>query len=290
MQQTPMTRVLAMILAAPLTVAPVAALAEQHTNGQSGPTDSMSEDQGSSDSAEATSGESAGSGGSGEASDAQSEQLIATVGDTEITTADVEAAINSLPPQMRQQMPPETLARMAVDQLVLREVILQEARSENLSEDPEVQRLTEEAQSRSEDDAMVQVYVQRALDGAVTDEAVQETYDRIASQTEQEVPPLDAVRPQIEQQLRQERLGQVRDELVQGVEITYYGPDGQPIEASTQGGASGGSQSGASGSGDGATSQSGSGSSDGATSDSSDGSMSEDGSGSSSQDGTTGNN
>ncbi len=172
------------------------------------------------------------------------DQLIATVDGSEITAADVQAAINALPPQMRQRMPDDMLASMAVDQLVLRQLILDEAESQNLSDDPEVQELIEQNERANEEDAILQVYVQRELEGAVTDEAVQETYDEVAAQSEQEVPPLEEVRPQIEQQLRQQRLAEVRDNLMQDVEIVYYGPDGEPMEASTEGetGMSGGAE------------------------------------------------
>lgn len=243
MKTTPLTRVIAALLAAPLAMTP--ALAQ--TEGGDAP---------SAEQGEAASGETSaqsGSAMSGDGSDGSSaqsatgmdaDQLIATVDGSEITAGDVQAAINGLPPQVRQQMPDDMLASMAVDQLVLRQLILEEARSQNLSEDPEVQQLVEENQRANEEDAMLQVYVQRELEGAVTDEAVQETYDEISSQSEQEVPPLEEVRPQIEQQLRQQRLAEVRDELMQDVDIVYYGPDGEPMEASTEGESGGMSGSG----------------------------------------------
>lgn len=260
MKTTPLTRVIAALLAAPLAMTP--ALAGQHTSaeGQSAEQsqEAQSGDSQSSTGAQSADGQSASGAQSGD--EAQGDRLIATVDGTEITAADVQAAINALPQQMRQRMPSEMLASMAVDQLVLRQLILQEAEAQNLSEDPEVQQLIEQNQRANEEDAMLQVYVQRQLEGAVTDEKVQQTYDEIAAQSEEEVPPLEDVRPQVEQQLRQQRLAEVRDELMQDVEIVYYGPDGEPMEASTDpAGATGQSGSGSDGSGS-ATDGSGSGS------------------------------
>ncbi|SFG81090.1 hypothetical protein SAMN04488020_10474 [Palleronia marisminoris] len=187
---------------------------------------------------------SAGSGGSDMTADA--DPLIVTVGDAEITASDVQTAIEAFPPQLAQQVPPEQLISVAVDQLVLRELILQRAEQENLSEDPEVQQMIEDNGERSREDAIVQVYVQRAMDEAISDEAVQGAYDEATSQTEQELPPIDQVRPQIEQQLRQERLGALRQELIgQGTEITFYDEQGQPVEDA---GATSGAMSGNSGS------------------------------------------
>ncbi len=244
MKTTPLTRVIALVLAAPLAVTPALAQ-DDGTQPQSEESSQGGEASGQSQGAQS------GDAGSGQMSSPDAmdpEQLIATVDGTEITAGDVQTAIDGLPQQMRQQMPPEMLASMAVDQLVLRQLILQEAEAQNLSEDEEVQQLIEENQRASEEDAILQVYVQRQLEGAVTDEKVQETYDEISSQTEEEVPPLDAVRPQIEQQLRQQRLGEVRDDLMQDVEIVYYGPDGEPMEASAQPGGTSGQGESASGS------------------------------------------
>jgi hypothetical protein len=238
MRQTPLTRVLAIVLASPIAIAPAAVLAEQHT-GESGSGDSTSGEQSGQNGGSTDTGSASGDAASGE-----SDRVIATVGDAEITTADIEAAVNALPPQMREQMPAEMLAQMAVDQLVLREMILQDAESDNLGEDPEVQQLVEENQQRSEEDAIVQVYVSRALEGVVTDESVQAAYDEIAAQTEEEVPPLEAVRPQVEQQVRQRKLAEIRDELRQQMEITYYGPDGEPQESAPAGGSGSDSQGG----------------------------------------------
>lgn len=154
--------------------------------------------------------------------------LVATVGETEITGADVAAVIDTLPPQLRQQ-PPQLLLPMAVDSLVLRELVVQDARAQGLAEDPDVQELVAGATEGAEDDALLQVYLSREIDERVTDEAVQGVYDDLTQNAEGEVPPLEQVRPQIEQRLGQDALAELRAELGSDVEIVFYGPDGQPM-------------------------------------------------------------
>jgi hypothetical protein len=161
--------------------------------------------------------------------------LIVTVGEERITGADVVATIDTLPPQLRQQ-PPALLIPMAVDSLVTRELILQEARAQNLAEDPEVRSLADASAEIAEEDAMVQVYLQRELESRVTDEAVQGAYDALAQSVQAQgaqtqLPPLEQVRPQIERQLQQQALQGLRSELASDVAVVFYGPDGQPMQA-----------------------------------------------------------
>ena len=164
----------------------------------------------------------------------QQDVVVATVGGEEIRSSDVTAMMGALPPQVRNQ-PQEMLVPFVLDQLVLRELILQQAQAENLGEDPEVTELVQGETDRAREDAMVQVWIQRELEGAVTDEDVQTTYDQVAAQSEQELPPLADVRPQIEQQLQQQALTGIRADLEAGTEIVFYGPGGEPIEEPAQG-------------------------------------------------------
>lgn len=180
-------------------------------------------------------------GGQQPAPGAGADTLVATVGEGRITGGDVMAMIGALPPQLRQQ-PPEMLVPMAVDSLVLRELIVQEARAQNLAEDPEVQALVETAGQAAQEDAMVQVYLQRELGSRVTDEAVQQAYDAVAQTAQGQLPPLEQVRPQIEQQLQQQALQGLRAELEGDVVVVFYGPDGRPMQAGA-GGQAGGSPS-----------------------------------------------
>lgn len=159
--------------------------------------------------------------------------LIVTVGDADILGSDVSAAISLLPPQVRQQ-PPEMLVPMAVNQLIARELILKAAMAEKLNEDPEVIALVADSQNASEQDAMVHVWLQRKLGESVTDNEVEAKYEEIKANSDQEIPPLDAVRPQIEQQLRQEAFAGIQEDLSKDVEIVYYGPDGKPQKATTE--------------------------------------------------------
>ena len=163
---------------------------------------------------------------------ANENMVIVTVGDTEILGSDVSTAISLLPPQLRQQ-PPEMLVPMAVNQLISRELILRAAMAESLNEDPEVVALVTEAQNASEEDAMVQVWLQRKLDESVTDQSVQQMYDEIKANTDQEIPPLEDVRVQIEQQLRQDAFNTLQEDLRSDVEIVFYGPDRKPQTASS---------------------------------------------------------
>lgn len=159
------------------------------------------------------------------------DMLLVTVGDADISSSDVTAAISALPPQLRQQ-PPEMLVPMAVNQLIARELMLKAAIAEELADDPEVLALVAEAQNASKQEAMVRVWLQRKLSERVTDERVESKYEEIKADSEQEIPPLDAVRAQIEQQLRQDAFTGIQEELRQDVEIVYYGPDGKPQTAS----------------------------------------------------------
>lgn len=175
--------------------------------------------------------------------------VIATVGGSDIVGADLIAFLETLPPQMRQQ-PPQMLLSMGVEQLVLRELFLQEAQSQNLSQDPRVTAIVEEAGQTVQEDAMVEVYLQDQLDSRVTDEAVQQTYEQLQSQAPEgeSLPPLEEVRSQIEQQLRQQALLSIREDLTEGAEVIFYGAGGVPMDESASG-----SQSDASASGDSAS-------------------------------------
>jgi hypothetical protein len=163
---------------------------------------------------------------------ASENMVIVRVGDADIRGSDISGAISLLPPQLQQQ-PPEMLVPMAVNQLIARELILKAAMADDLAEDAEVVALVDGDQMASEQDAMVQVWLQRELAGRVTDQDVQAEYDEIKANSEQEIPPLEAVRAHIEQQLRQEAFIGLEEDLRKDVEIVYYGPDGKPQTASS---------------------------------------------------------
>lgn len=147
--------------------------------------------------------------------------VIVTVGEAEILGSDVMRAIGTLPPTMRQQ-PVDMLLPAALQQLVLRELILDRARSENVAEDPNFASMAEQASAEAKENVTVQFWLQRELADAVSDEAVNAAYEQITQSAQGEVPPLDAVRPQIEQELRRREMDRIRADLqAKGPEITF---------------------------------------------------------------------
>ena len=174
--------------------------------------------------------------GSGQsAGDQQTDAVVATVGDAEIRGSDVMTVIGMLPPQLQSQ-PPQMLVPMALEQLILRELILEEARSQNLAGDPDVQALVESSAQTAEEDAMVQIWLDREMANVVTDEAVQQVYEGAQAQGAQNLPPVEEVRPQIEQHLRQQAMQDIQMRLRQGADVVLYDPTGRPIEQQQDGG------------------------------------------------------
>lgn len=172
----------------------------------------------------------AGQAAAGEQDQGATDALIATIGEAEIRNSDVMQAIGALPPPLNAQ-PPEMLVPLALEQLFLREAVVQEARAQGLAEDPEVQSLVEGATRAAEEDALVQVWLQRELAGRVTPEAVEQAYAGLqAVAGDQPVPALEQIRPQIEQSLAQQAVNDIRASLLADAEITLYGPDGQPVD------------------------------------------------------------
>lgn len=167
--------------------------------------------------------------------------LLATIGGVEIRNSDLLTAIGALPPPLSAQ-PPEIVASLALQQLLLREAIVQKARSQNLAQDPEVQSLVSQATQTAEENALVQVWLQRELQNRVTADAVDQAYAALKAVSTDEVPPLDEVRTQLEQGLRRQAVEQIERSLLTGADITFYGPDGKPRpgpQASGDGGADG---------------------------------------------------
>ena len=188
--------------------------------------------------------------GSGQAAgDQQEDAIVATVGDAEIRGSDVMTVIGMLPPQLQSQ-PPQMLVPMALEQLILRELILEEARGQNLADDPEVQALVENSAQTAEEDAMVQIWLDREMASVVTDEAVQQVYEGAQAQGAQDLPPVEEVRAQIEQHLRQQAMQDIRMRLREGADVVLYDPTGRPMEQQQGGGgdSSGTATSGQSGS------------------------------------------
>ena len=227
---------LAVAFALPLTLGTAWAQQSQGTD-QSSETANQSQDSSQSQSSgqqqtQQQSSQSAGSSG-GTSNDGQANALVATVGGAEIRGSDVLTVIGMLPPQLQSQSP-DMLVPIALEQLIMRELILEKARSQNLAEDPEVVSLVTGSTQAAEKDAMVQVWLDRELAKTVTDEAIQKSYDE-AQQGQKDFPPLEAVRPQIEQHLRRQALEELRTQLREGADIVLYDPTGKPVEGSSSG-------------------------------------------------------
>ena len=232
---------IAALLSVPLASGAAFAQQSQET-GQTDQSTTPSQDTPSQDAGQQQSSQSAT--GSGQAAgDQQTDAVVATVGDAEIRGSDVMTVIGMLPPQLQSQ-PPQMLVPMALEQLILRELILEEARGQNLADDPEVVALVENSAQTAEEDAMVQVWLDREMAGVVTDEAVQQVYEGAQAQGAQNLPPVEEVRPQIEQHLRQQAMQDIQMRLREGADVVLYDPTGRPIEQQSSGGGSSGSASG----------------------------------------------
>lgn len=160
---------------------------------------------------------------------ADADQKVATVNGTEIVTGEVMRFVETLPDQMRRGQPPEMLISAAVQQLVMRELILEEARDADLAEDERVTRLVEQSSKDARDDAMVQVWLQDRFEDEITDQKVQEAYDTLSSNSDEELPPMTQLRPRIEQQLRQQAFADLRRDLQDEAEIVFYDASGNPL-------------------------------------------------------------
>ncbi|MFZ3585156.1 hypothetical protein ACOI1H_23920 [Loktanella sp. DJP18] len=159
----------------------------------------------------------------------QTDALVATVGDAEIRGTDVMTFIGMLPPEIQSQ-PPQMLAPLALEQLIVRELILEQARAQNLADDPEVVALVDSSSQTATDDAMVQVWLDREMANVATDEAVQRVYDEAQAEGQENLPAIDEVRPQIEQFLLQRAMQDIQLSLRDGADIVFYDPTGKPAQ------------------------------------------------------------
>jgi peptidyl-prolyl cis-trans isomerase C len=107
------------------------------------------------------------------AQNAADDPVAARVNGTEIHRSDVVAAKKSLPAQV-QQMPLEQIYAALVDQLVTGALIADAGRKDHLAEDAEVKKRT----ARLEDRVIQEVYINRMVEKAATDEALHKRYDR----------------------------------------------------------------------------------------------------------------
>jgi len=216
---------------------------------------------------------------------AQDNRKVATVNGTDIVTGDLMRFVDMLPDQLRRSQPPEMVISAAIQQLVMRELILEEARRANLAENDRVKQLVEQSTIDAEDDAMIQVWLEQEFEDDITDEAVQGAYDALQATSAQELPPLEQVRPQIEQQLRQQAYADLQTQLQQGADIVFYDASGNAVTPQSGSGQGNGSDAAAN---SGESSDSGQ-SSNGASSNSTNESQSSDGASTSGSEGSSGN-
>lgn len=155
--------------------------------------------------------------------------LIVTVGEAEIREADVMEALRNLPPQARQQ-PPQVLVPAVVNQLILRELVLEEARAAGLEEDPEVTAMVAGGGPEALEQALVRVWFERELADRVTEEDIQAAYEDMQQANPDMQQSLEEVRPQIQTMLQRQAAQTVGTELRQDAEVTFYDEAGNPVE------------------------------------------------------------
>jgi peptidyl-prolyl cis-trans isomerase C len=104
---------------------------------------------------------------------APADPVLATVNGTAIHMSDVQNAGNNLPAQM-QQLPPDQLFPLLVNQLIDRQALLIAAQGEGLNKDPKIQAAMEAAANEKLENA----YVQQQIAPVITDAAVQAEYQK----------------------------------------------------------------------------------------------------------------
>jgi peptidyl-prolyl cis-trans isomerase C len=107
------------------------------------------------------------------ASAAPADPILATVDGKPIRMSDVQAAGNELPANL-QQLPPDQLFPLLVNQLIDRQALLVAAQAEHLQKDPKVKQAMIDAANEKLENA----YVQQKVGPQVTDAAVQAEYNK----------------------------------------------------------------------------------------------------------------
>lgn len=103
---------------------------------------------------------------------AQEDPVVATINGNELSLSDLEQAYVRLPQQYR-QAPLDTVFEPLLEQVIDGELILEQAELDKLADDADV--AAEIANAR--DNVLRQALVGRAIDAAMTDEALQAAYD-----------------------------------------------------------------------------------------------------------------
>ncbi len=104
---------------------------------------------------------------------AKPDPVVARVNGRDEHLSDLENLAQNLPEQLR-NMPPNMLYPILIDQIIDRDLLVQEARKENLQKDPAVKREMEDAA----DMALQNALINRAVAPAITDQALQAAYQK----------------------------------------------------------------------------------------------------------------
>ena len=104
---------------------------------------------------------------------AEPDDVVAKVGDTEITEADLAFAAQDLGKEL-QRFPPAQWRKLLLDVMVDMELMAHAAREDGLDKDPDFERQLDFLKLR----ALRNAYLAQKIDGAVTDEEVQAAYDK----------------------------------------------------------------------------------------------------------------
>ena len=99
--------------------------------------------------------------------------LIATVNNMQVHLNDLRAAAQSIPPQM-QQLPPEQLMPLLLNQVVDRKALLIAAQKAGLEKDPTVAA----SMAAAADEQLENAYMQKRIGTQISDTAIQADYDR----------------------------------------------------------------------------------------------------------------
>ncbi len=110
--------------------------------------------------------------GSASLSAAEPGDVVARVGDADITEADIAFAAQDLGQQL-QQFPPNQWRALLLDVVVDMELIAQAARKDGLDQDPDFQKQLEFLELQ----ALRNAYIAQKIDGAITDEVLNSAYE-----------------------------------------------------------------------------------------------------------------
>lgn len=104
---------------------------------------------------------------------AEPDDIVAKVGDAEITEADIAFAAQDLGQQL-QQFPPAQWRQLLLDVVIDMELLAQAARKDGLDQDPDFKKQLEFLELR----ALRNAYLGDKINGSITDEDVKAAYDK----------------------------------------------------------------------------------------------------------------